>query len=117
MRICALAPELIAASRIGEAAARIGADYVRADSIDELPMGSVDLLLVDWGSRGPDWGDRISRWRAGSPAARIVVFGPHADLDAHAAAKRDGLGPMMARSRLFRRLDDLLAAGAGLGHG
>lgn len=113
MKICALAPELIAASRIEEAAARARVDFVRADSIDDLPVKSVDLLLVDWGSRGPDWGERLSQWRATSPTARIVVFGPHSDMDSHAAATRHGLGPMMARSRLFNRLDDLIGERAG----
>jgi hypothetical protein len=37
-----------------------------------------------------------------------VLFGPHTDLDAHAAARDAGLGPMRARSAFFGALPELL---------
>jgi len=110
LRVCALAPDLIAASRITEAVVRLGADFKRLDSIGALPpANTVDLLIVDWGLRDANWGDRISRWHSSSPRVRIILFGPHKDIDAHRSAALDRLGPVMARSTFFRRLDDLLA--------
>lgn len=110
MRAVALVSDLITASRIFEAASRAGADLLRIDSPDELPPPeSVDLLLVDWGSRQPDWGERLSAWRQSfSAEPRIVVFGPHTDLEAHAAVRAAGLGPMWARSKLMTGLNLLL---------
>ncbi|MGH7419008.1 MAG: hypothetical protein ACREKB_14645, partial [Candidatus Rokuibacteriota bacterium] len=62
--------------------------------------------------RGPDWGPRIAAWRGASPGRppRVVLFGPHTDLDAHGAARAAGLGPMRARSALFTALPGLLSA-------
>lgn len=69
------------------------------------------MLLVDWGDRAADWGDRIAAWCAGAPESarpRVLLFGPHVDLAAHAAARAAGLGPMLARSKLVADLPTLL---------
>jgi len=108
-----LARDLMIASRVEVAAAHAGVPILRVgDPADLPPALDVRLLLVDWGDRGPDWGDRITAWRAGAPALaqpRVVVFGPHVDLEAHAAARASGLGPMWARSKLMTDLQALLA--------
>lgn len=111
MRAVALVSDLITASRIFEAASRAGADLLRIDSPDELPPPElVDLLLVDWGSRQPDWGERLAAWRSSAvgSAPRVLLFGPHTDLEAHAAVRAAGLGPMWARSKLMTGLNLLL---------
>jgi hypothetical protein len=99
---------LITASRITEALARAVSELRRVeDPVDLPPAGSVDLLLVDWGDRRPDWGSRLTAWRTSAPASavpRVIVFGPHSDLAAHADARGAGLAPMWARSRLFAEL-------------
>lgn len=113
MRAVLLARDLIIGSRVAEAAVRAGAQISRADAPQDLPEASeVDLLLVDWAERDADWGKEIASWRdaAGERAPRVIVFGPHTDLEAHAAAKEAGIGPMMARSKLVASLEDLLAA-------
>ena len=46
----------------------------------------------------------------GEHTVRVVVFGPHTDLEAHAAARAAGIGPMMARSKLVTSLAELLVA-------
>ena len=77
----------------------------------QLPEAdSVGLLLVNWDDREGTWGRELGEWRraAGSSAPRIILFGPHADLQAHGEARAAGLGPMWARSRLFTRLADEL---------
>lgn len=104
------------ASRIEGAAARARVALARVSDPTELPSPEeVDLLLVDWTDRGEDWGEQLQRWSAGvagSAAPRIVLFGPHVDLQAHAAARAARLGPMRARSWLLAELPALLDASA-----
>jgi hypothetical protein len=108
-----LARDLMIASRVEVAAEHAGVPFLRvSDPADLPPPMDVRLLLVDWGDRGPDWGDRIRAWggdAAGPAALRVVIFGPHVDLEAHAAARAAGLGPMLARSKLVGALPALLA--------
>jgi hypothetical protein len=113
VRVAALVRELMTASRIESLVTGAGASVARADAPDQLPAaGEVDLLVVDWGDREPNWGAAIAAWRdraeeGGRP--RIVLFGPHTDLASHRAARDTGLGPMRARSSFFADLPDLLA--------
>jgi hypothetical protein len=97
-----ISSELMLASRISDAAQRAGEELRQIGSPAELPIGeSVRLLLVDWSGRKPAWGDAIREWMASMPAddrLRVILFGPHTDLEAHAAARSAGLGPMLARS-------------------
>jgi hypothetical protein len=101
------------ASRIEGLVTGAGASVVRADAPDELPSaGEVELLVVDWGDREPNWGVAIAAWRDGGrdgQRPRIVLFGPHTDLASHRAARDTGLGPMRARSAFLTALPDLLA--------
>ena len=114
MRVSALAPDLIAASRIQDAVERLGDDFARITRIEELPTPeTIDLLVVDWGMRESGWGRRIADWRAPGPRVQILLFGPHADKDAHASAALHHLGPVMARSGFFSRLDGLLSKARG----
>jgi hypothetical protein len=107
-RVVALVPDLIAASRIESAVTAVGGEITRIDDPASLPaVGGVDLLVVDWGARRPDWGTALSRWRGGSSASnrpRVLLFGPHTDLEAHADARVAGLAPMRARSAFFSDL-------------
>lgn len=113
-RVVVVARDLIVASRIGEAVLASGGEVVRVDSLDALPPpASVAVAFVDWSERTPDWGDRLRTWCAGAPPGatpRIVLFGPHTDLEAHAAARASGVGPMVARSKLMTMLPQLFPA-------
>ena len=105
MRVGAVVSDLMLFSRIESAATSSGATLVRVDSPSSLPP-DLDLVLVDWSAREPDWTDAL---RA-IVGARVILFGPHVDLDAHAAARAANLGSMWARSRLLKSLGALLAA-------
>lgn len=110
MKAVLLGRDLMIGSRIAEAAARAGADLSRVEDAAALPAASdVDLLLVDWAERGPDWGQQVRAWRdaADAMAPRVIVFGPHTDLEAHGAARAAGIGPMMARSKLVASLGEI----------
>jgi len=108
-----LARDLLFASRLAGAAGP-EARAQRIDAPEQLPdPTSLDLLLVDWAERGADWGERLRRWRGGASEdrwPRIVLYGPHSDLAAHRAAKESGLGPMLARSAVLRRVGDLIGS-------
>jgi hypothetical protein len=97
MRVAAVVADLMLFSRIEAAATAAGAFLLRVDSPSELPADEpFDLILVDWSARSSNWADAL-RPRT---ASRVILFGPHTDLEAHAAARDAGLGPMWARSRL-----------------
>ena len=105
MKAAAVISDLMFYSRIESAAMGADADLVRIDSPAQVPH-DVDLVLVDWSVREPDWTEALRALR--SAGARVILFGPHTDLDAHAAARDAGLGPMMARSKLAASLGDVL---------
>ena len=102
MRAAAVVSDLMLFSRIESAASAAGASLVRVDSPADLP-DDLDLVLVDWSARGADWTDALGAARA----SRVILFGPHTDLDAHDAARDAGLGPMWARSKLVAGLPSL----------
>ena len=103
MKVAAVVSDLMLFSRIESAARVAGAELARVDSPADLPTDA-DLVLVDWSAREPDWTDALR-----NTDARVIVFGPHTDLDAHAAAREAGLGPMWARSKMLSSLTDVLA--------
>jgi hypothetical protein len=112
--IVLVARDLIVTSRIAEAAERAGRAILRTDDPSALPNpDSVDLVLVDWGDRQPSWSGALTAWLRESTARRrprVILFGPHTDLVAHADARAAGLGPMLARSKLVRDLPTLVTA-------
>lgn len=113
MTVVFLGRDLMTATRLVDAAARAGVDARRIDAPADLPPAKdVRLLVVDWSERESNWGELMARWRAGAPVSaqpKIVLFGPHVDREAHAAAKAAGLGPMKARSSLAAEISRLLA--------
>jgi len=103
MKVVAVLTDLMAYSRIESAARVSGVELARVDSPRGIPPDA-ELVLVDWSQRRPDWGEALQ------PIAgrRIIAFGPHTDLQAHADARAAGIGPMWARSKLFGALPDVL---------
>ena len=113
MTVAVVARDLMIASRIADAGARAGVEVQRFDDLSQLPPAAeVRLVLVAWDERRPDWGQRLRAWSADAPrtaSPRIVLFGPHTDLTAHAEAHAAGLGTMLARSKFITDLPTLLA--------
>lgn len=110
--VAIVARDLIIATRIADAAAAADLPAVRLDAPADLPpVHSVGVVLVDWSAREAHWGEQLASWCASAPEAsrpRVVLFGPHTDLEAHAAARVAGLGPMLARSKLVADLPALV---------
>lgn len=118
-QVTVVSRDLLTVSRLIDAADRAGVDLTRVDDPALLPAAAdLALVLVDWGDRQRDWASALARWRAtasGQTLPRVVLFGPHSDLEAHADARRAGLGPMWARSRLFASLSTLFAGSPVVG--
>jgi hypothetical protein len=111
VKVAAVVSDLMLFSRIDAAAASAGASLVRVDEPAALPPAdAVDLVLVDWSARHPGWGSALREWtdRASDGAGRLILFGRHTDLEAHADARAHGLGPMWARSKLVSELPSLV---------
>ena len=111
MTVAVVSRDLMIATRLADAGARAGVEVRRVDEPDRLPPAKdVTLVLIAWDERQPDWGERLLAWCAGAPVSarpRMVLFGPHTDLAAHAEARAAGLGPMWARSKLLAELPSL----------
>lgn len=108
MRVAAVVSDLMLFSRIESAARVAGVELARVDEPSQVPSDAdlvLDLVLVDWSARRPDWTDALH-----ALTGRVILFGPHTDLEAHADARAAGLGPMWARSKLVSGLTELLAA-------
>jgi len=58
MKVAAVISDLMLYSRIESAAAVAGAFLVRVDSPADLP-DDLDLVLVDWSARRPEWADAL----------------------------------------------------------
>jgi hypothetical protein len=114
VKVVVLSRDLIIASRILGRATAAGHDAQLIGEPSSLPAaGSVDLLFVNWADRIRTWGNDLQTWRVDAPPSggpRVVLFGPHSDLAAHADARAAGLGPMWARSKLVAELPSMLSA-------
>jgi hypothetical protein len=111
VRVVVLSRDLLIASRILDLARANGHESILVDDPDHLPPAiAVDRLFVNWDDRAPGWGASLAEWRHvnNSSPSRMILFGPHADLRAHADARAAGLGPMWARSKLVSVLSDEL---------
>jgi hypothetical protein len=109
-RVIVVGRDLIASTRIADAAAAAGYEAGRVDEPGHLPPPSdVDIAFVDWDDRQPGWAPALRRWQtaAGHTAPRLLLFGSHRDVAAHHEARANGLGPMIARSKLFTSLPSL----------
>ena len=102
MKVGAVVDDLMLFSRIDAAAGAAGASIVRVSSPADLPY-DLDVVLVDWSARDASWADALR-----ALSARVILFGRHTDLEAHAAARAAGLGPMWARSKLVAELPSLV---------
>jgi hypothetical protein len=104
MKVAAVVSDLMLYSRIESAARVAGIEVARVDDPHHIPSDA-ELVLVDWSERGADWAEALQP----TVGRRVIVFGPHTDLEAHTDARAAGLGPMWARSKLLADLPELLA--------
>jgi hypothetical protein len=111
VNVAAVVTDLMLYSRIEAAVTAAGAEVVRVDSPSALPeAGAFDVVLVDWSARRPGWAGALRARSESHPHTRLVLFGPHGDLEAHADARAAGFGPMWARSKLVAELPRLVEA-------
>ena len=103
MKVAAVMSDLMLFSRIESAATAADASLLRVDTPADLP-DDCDLVLVDWSARRPDWATVLQARNT----SRVILFGQHTDLAAHADARSARLGPMWARSKLVSELPGLV---------
>ena len=109
MRVAAIISDLMLFSRIDAAVNASGGTLLRVDDPADLPTeASLDIVLIDWSARRAHWASRLTAWHGTAGHPRIVLFGRHTDLEAHAAARAAGFGPMWARSKLITELPRLV---------
>ncbi len=96
-RLVVLTNNLMDASRVQSAVP----DAVVARRLDDDALAGADLILLDLAS-GIDPADVVA---IGPP---VVAYGPHVDRDALDAAVAAGCNDALPRSRIFRRLPDLI---------
>jgi hypothetical protein len=91
-------------------AAAAGYPAERVDDPARLPPpADVATAFVNWDERQPEWPAALRSWLDGAEQApRLRLFGSHRDVAAHREARASGLGPMLARSKLFATLPALL---------
>ena len=109
--VLAVVPDLLFASRISALLGRMERSIAFARSREEvermLAEGRPRLVLIDLGARGIDPRAVIRRGRIAN-VERIVVFGPHKDLAARAAALEEGADRWISNQRLLETLPELL---------
>jgi hypothetical protein len=103
VRVAVVLSDLLLFSRIESVARVAGVELARVDAPQDIPPDS-DLVLVDWSAREPDWAGALRSL----DGPRVILFGPHTDLEAHADARAAGLGPMWARSKFVAELPSLV---------
>lgn len=109
--VLALAPDLFFASRLRSLGEAAGRSIQVVDSLPSLEAGLTAyrpaLVLIDLGARGIDApaAVRLAK-RAGAP--QVVVFGPHKDLDARAAALAAGADRWLTNQNLMTTIASLL---------
>ena len=109
--ILAIVPDLLVASRIEEAAKRVGASVVMAGSPGEavslLDSEQPDLIIVDIAMPGLD---AVAMAAAGRElGVPVVAFYPHVDVELRRSARRAGIEHVYARSRFLRETAGILS--------
>ena len=102
--ILALAPDLLAASRIKEAAKRaeLRVEVIESGSELDALLPSASLLVLDLGVAGLDMAAAAAR----AQGVPVIAFGRHTDLARIRAAHSAGIDRFYPRGRF---LDDLAA--------
>jgi hypothetical protein len=97
VRIVALVPDLMDRSRISSAFADTSLrELIFAREPSEC--AEADIVVVDLARHELD----LDAARAAAPAARIVAFGPHVELEQLERARVHGADVVLARSRFFQ---------------
>ena len=108
--ILAIVDDLLVASRIREAAKRVGADVEAIGSTEEmivrLDAQRVNLVVVDLAI--PDLDLKVTAEAARVRGVSVVAFYPHVDVELRRSARRAGIEHVYARSRFLRETAGIL---------
>ena len=109
-----ISPDLMARSRVEEAAARAGVSVVTAPAVDierTLEQAEPEMVILDLDSGGPDLLVRLRTARTlGLVPERVIAYAGHIHDDLLNAAAAAGC-EVVPRGRLWRRLSDMFQKG------
>lgn len=111
MKVLFLCPNLMFASRVSGAASTLKIPLQVLAQSGELAgklSPETQLVIVDLGQSGIDLPQVVALVREKSPAAKIVAFGSHVDVQALATARAAGCDEVMPNSQFDRTYVELL---------
>jgi hypothetical protein len=100
-RVLALVPDLMLSSRVVEALSGEGHDVAVSASLQEAPLGGVELIVADLDVENPE-----ALVGLGMP---VLGFYSHVDVETRESAEAAGLDLVVPRSRMSRELPALAA--------
>ena len=110
MIVALISPDLIARSRVEEAAARAGGEVVMAPAVDMeriLEQAHPTIVILDLDSGGPDLLVRLQTARTlGLVPDRVIAYAGHIHDELLSAATAAGC-EVVPRGRLWRQLSDM----------
>lgn len=98
-RIAALAPDLFFATKIEETLASAGHDVTVVARSESLPADT-ELVLVDL--------DHVGAALDPAPAAPVLAFYSHVDVEARRRGEEAGFALVVPRSRMAREMPELV---------
>src|SRR4051812_12938709 len=106
-----LSSDLMFSSRIVGAAKTLGVSLTLVpdpDSLAQKITADCRLVLVDLALDRLNLPAAVKAIKAGSPAARVVAYGPHVDEAALADAREAGCDEVLTRGQFHKQYADLL---------
>ena len=113
MNVVLLTSDLMAASRVQGAAARIAATLLTATTAEQAIAfcndESVGVMLVDLAMPGLEIGPLVSSLKRGDFASpKVVAFGPHVHEERLVAARDAGCDEVVSRGQFFAQIESIL---------
>jgi DNA-binding NarL/FixJ family response regulator len=113
MSVVLLTGDLMVASRVAGAAARVGTSVETAGTTEQAVArcaeGSVELLLVDLSAPAAKPQELVGQLMSfGGDRPTIVAFGPHVHEALLSAAREAGCDEVVSRGQFFAQLDALI---------
>jgi hypothetical protein len=103
-----LSGDLMFASKVKSAAARVGRPFQLSGAVPDEPLDSLAFVILDLATRGKLLPRIVEDCRARCPQAQLIAFGPHVQVDALAAARRAGVPTVMTNGQFDRALSSML---------
>lgn len=105
--IVMLSGDLIFASRVKAAAQRAGKEFKLSGSLPDGDLESVSTVIVDLSTRSGVLREIGGQCATRCPAASLIAYGPHVQVDNLEAARQAGIKIVMTNGQFDRELPRL----------